>query len=371
MASRIEDEHGRPAQSAKTFADLQAELFANGFSFSGYERDLVAVNLGSGRYLDISGISGADSVNDGRGSVFADFDNDGDLDIFLRAMHGEAHHLLRNNIGSEGGFVRVTLRGTTSGADAFGAVVRMVTSAGTLTKIKAGGSGFVSQSDPRLLFGLGGDPAAKRLEVIWPSGLVQVFAGPMDGSSILIIEGEDTPVELQEHRFSLPDPLSAEEQRWRAFGLDPTSSVADVPVELLGGERTRLSDLVAEGEGLLLNFWATWCRPCAREMTELERMHREAGGRLRVVGINLEPNAAANRIEDFLTDLGVTYPVARIEPVALERLLGTADPGIPLSVVLDNRLRPRQLLVGWSDRTERALEVLAVSQPAGDQRGFE
>jgi thiol-disulfide isomerase/thioredoxin len=360
VASRVEDEKGLPAQSASTFADIQAELFADGFSFSGYERDLVALNLGNGRYLDISGISGADSVNDGRGSVFADFDNDGDLDIFLRAMHGEAHHLFRNNIGSDGGFVRITLRGTTSGSDAFGTVVRLETSAGTLTKIKAGGSGFVSQSDPRLLFGLGGDAAAERLEVTWPSGLVQSFAGPVDGSSILIVEGEDSPIELQETRFTLPEPLSTEERRWYDLGLDPGSPVDDIEVELLDGTRKRLSDLVDEGENLLLNLWATWCRPCAREMPELERVHREADRGIRVVGLNIEPQSSADRITDFVDNLGISYPVARIGPEALEQLLGTRDPGVPLSLVLDHRLRPRQLLIGWAERTEEELQRLAI-----------
>lgn len=355
MASRVEDENGQPVQSARNFADLQAELFANGFSFSGYERDLVAINLGRGRYLDISGISGADSVADGRGSVFADFDNDGDLDIFLRAMHGEAHHLFRNNLGADMGFVRITLRGTTSGTDAFGTVVRLETSAGTLTKLKSGGSGFVSQSDSRLLFGLGGDAAAERLEVTWPSGLVQSFAGPEAGSSILVVEGEDDPVELHEDRFSLPDPLSTEERRWHALGLDPGSPVDDVEVEMLNGEMRRLSDFVDSGETLLLNLWATWCRPCAREMPELERIHRQTGHSVRVVGLNVEPTSAKERIGDFVQDLGITYPVARIESAALERLLGTTDPGVPLSLLVDDQLRPRQLLIGWSKLTEEEL----------------
>jgi thiol-disulfide isomerase/thioredoxin len=359
VASRLEDEEGRPAQSAKTFADLQAELFADGFSFSGYERDLVALNLGDGTFLDISGISGADSVNDGRGSVFADFDNDGDLDIFLRAMHGQAHHLFRNNIGTDAGFVRVSLRGTESGADAFGAEVRLKTPVGIQTKVKAGGSGFVSQSDPRLLFGLGGNDAAEWLDVTWPSGARQRFAGPAAGSSILIVEGEDAPVELHEERFSLPDPLSDEERSWHSLGLDPEISVQDIEVDVLGGETRRLSDLVGDGELLLLNIWTTWCRPCAREMPEIELLHRAAGRRIRVVGLNIEPDIQDGRIEAFLNDLGVTYPVARIKPSALERLLGTADPGVPLTLLLDDRLRPKEILVGWSDRNAARLEHLA------------
>ena len=359
MASRVKDESGRPAQSATTFADLQAELFADGFSFSGYERDLVALNLGNGRYLDISGITGADSVSDGRGSVFADFDNDGDLDIFLRAVHGDAHHLFRNNVGSNSGFLRVTLRGIASGADAFGAEVRIKTSAGIQTKVKAGGSGFVSQSDPRLLFGLGGDDAAEWLEVTWPSGTRQRFAGPAAGSSISIVEGQAEPVILREKRFSLPDPQTAEERTWHDFGLDPAVPVDDIHVELLDGERQRLSQLVGDGETLLVNLWATWCRPCAREMPELQRLHQKAGSRVRVVGLNVEHDVDTERLEAFLRDLGISYPVARIGPATIDRLFGTSTPGVPLSLVLDSRLRPQEILVGWSEHTAAQLERMA------------
>lgn len=359
MASRVLDEKGQPAQSAKTFAEAQAELFADGFSFSGYERDLVALNLGDGTFLDISGITGADSVNDGRGSVFADFDNDGDQDIFLRAMHGEAHHLFRNNVGSDSGFIRVALRGTGSGRDAFGAEVRLGTSSGVLTKIKMGGSGFVSQSDPRLLFGLGSEKSAKWLEVTWPSGLTQRFAGPAAGTSILIVEGDRSPRVVPEKRFSLPEPLGPEERRWHALGLDPKTPVANVTVELLDGTTRHLSEFVDDGETLLVNLWATWCRPCAREMPELERLHRTPGRHIRVVGLNVEPDSEAARINSFVERIGVTYPIARIDPGALQRLLGTTDPGVPISLILDNKLRPRELLIGWSEQSERAIDQLA------------
>ena len=358
MASRVEDAEGRPAQTAKTFSDLQAELFADGFSFSGYERDLVALNRGDGRYLDISGVSGADSVSDGRGSVFADFDNDGDLDIFLRAVHGEANHLFRNNIGGENGFVRVALRGTDSGRDAFGTEVRLGTTAGVLTKVKSGGSGFVSQSDPRLLFGLGKDAAAEWLEVTWPSGRRQHFEAIPSGSSILIVEGADSPVAIGERRFSLPAPLSPDQHRWLALGLEHGQPVANITMRLPNGEERRLSDFVGEGETLLLNLWATWCRPCAREMPELERLHRSTGPHPRVVGVSVDDEATRDRIGAFVENLGITYEVAHIDPTELERLLGTTDPGIPLSLILDDELRPIDLLVGWSDETAERLERL-------------
>ncbi len=55
------------------------KIFAEGFSFGGFERDKLYLNQG-GAYVDISGLSGLDSVGDGRGAAWADFDYDFDYD---------------------------------------------------------------------------------------------------------------------------------------------------------------------------------------------------------------------------------------------------------------------------------------------------
>jgi hypothetical protein len=178
-----------------------------GYSFAGWSSDRVYLNRGDGRFLDISGVSGADSFpSDARASVYADFDNDGDLDIFVRATHGRSHYLFRNEVGQDHGFLRVALEGRASGRDAFGAVVRVKTPALTLTKSKHGNNGYLDQPDPRLLFGLGKSPAAEWIEVRWPSGLVQRLPGPFPaGSSLLVVEGEEKPRLVAEKRFPLAD----------------------------------------------------------------------------------------------------------------------------------------------------------------------
>jgi hypothetical protein len=171
-------EEGKVTDGVRGFLGEHLALLQKGYSFSGYERNLFFRNNGDGTFTDISGVSGADSIRDGRGCVFADFDDDGDLDLFVRAMHGPAHLYYRNRVGQDAGWVRVVLEGTRSGRDAFGTIVRLKTALGVQTKVKCGGSGFVSQSDPRLLFGLGDAAAAEWIEIAWPSGARQRIAAP-------------------------------------------------------------------------------------------------------------------------------------------------------------------------------------------------
>jgi len=356
VASQSKEKGETRERSAQDFVGRQSEMFSADFSFSGYERDLVAWNLGNGRYLNISGVSGADSVTDGRGSVFADFDNDGDQDIFLRAMHGPAHHLFRNRVGQELGSVRITLEGTRSGKDAFGAVVRLKTSAGIQTQIKSGGGGFLSQSDPRLTFGLGVDKRAVWMEVRWPSGLTQRFPGPEVGTSLLLVEGKEDVRDNTVARFQLPDPLSPEQMRFRSLRVKPQQALPAVTVTEPAGEQRTLTKLLAPGRPTLVNFWATWCQSCVAEMPELEKLHsRSASMGLRVVGISVDDDSGREKIPAFVVKTGVTYPIYTIEPAEFDKLFTTPDVGIPVSILLDEQHRVVDVLHGWSAETQKRL----------------
>ena len=97
-------DNGEGKKDKGVLREDQNSLMGKGFSFSGYERDPVFLSLGKNekgqvKYLEVSGLSGMDSVTDGRAGVFADFDNDGDLDVFSTAIQGQSHLLFRNNVG--------------------------------------------------------------------------------------------------------------------------------------------------------------------------------------------------------------------------------------------------------------------------------
>ena len=344
-------------------------IFKEGLSFSGFERDWVGLNLGAAggepiRYLDISGISGADSISDGRGAAFADFDNDGDTDIFLVALQGNAHHLFRNNVGQDANFVRIALQGTASGSDAFGTTVRVKTSAGILTKVKSGGAGFLAQHDPRLLFGLGSDNAAEWIEIRWPNGATQRIDNVPAGSSMRAIEGSgaatSTEAPIDESRFSLVDPLPPEDALFAILTIDRATPMPDLELERLAGEPTTLHAITTPGRRTLLNIWATWCIPCRTEMPELELLApRLAAAGIDLVGLSIDTEQSRHRVGPFLDSLGISYPsyFAAIDGVAA--LYQSDGISVPLSILLDEDGRPSRVFSGWSARTEAALEELA------------
>lgn len=77
----------------------------------------------------------------------------------------------------------------------------------------------------------------------------------------------------------------------------------DFQTEYLNGEQFKLSDL--KGKPIVLNFWATWCIPCKREMPLLQKLHNE--GKIIVVGVNLQEDKKT--VEKFVKELNLTFPI--------------------------------------------------------------
>jgi thiol-disulfide isomerase/thioredoxin len=336
----------------------QNELMAKGFSFSGYERDPLYLNLGTKKFLDISGVSGIDSITDGRAGVFADFDNDGDLDVFMTTIQGKSHLLFRNNVGQESNYLRVTLEGAACGRDAFGAVVRVKTGAGIETKIKAGGSGFLSQHDGRLLFGLGKEQRAEWLEVTWPNGNKQRFENVPANSSIRLAEGAAKLETVKESRAKLPDPLTPEDLLLKTLRLRRGEPFPAMDVTTFDGQSAPLASALGQGTKTLVNIWATWCAPCAKEMPELERLQpRLKAAGVKLVGLSIDADGVAP-VKEFVTQRGFTYPNVVGGEKAMEQIYATDEATVPISVLLDEKGRVLEVFGGWSRRTAEALERL-------------
>ena len=149
-------------------------------------------NEHNGKFSDVtkSAGDGFDIAYVGRGVAFADFDNDGFVDIVV-ANNGDAPLLLHNSGGNGNHFLNFKLIGIKSNRDAMGARIRVL--AGGISQIREieGGGSYLSQSDLRANFGLGKSARAEKVEVKWPSGLEQTFHNVEGDKFYLMEEGSD------------------------------------------------------------------------------------------------------------------------------------------------------------------------------------
>jgi enediyne biosynthesis protein E4 len=148
-------------------------------------------NLGSKKFEDLSGKVGAavSKAVVGRGAAYGDYDQDGDLDLLVTANNGPAR-LLRND-GGTNQMLRVRLTGASSGRDAIGARVRVMRDGGPSPwQMVKTGSGYLSQSELPLTFGLGTRTRVSGIEVVWPNGKTEKAGGADSRSIVTIAEGK-------------------------------------------------------------------------------------------------------------------------------------------------------------------------------------
>jgi len=154
-------------------------------------------NEGNGKFVETSKQAGDGFKTPyvGRGVAFADFDNDGFVDLVV-GNNGDPPLLLHNSGGNGNHFVNFRLVGTKSNRDAMGARVRIV--AGGLPQMReiAGGGSYISQSDLRANFGLAKATRVETVEINWPSGIKQVFHDIEADKFYQVEEGKDK-LELQ------------------------------------------------------------------------------------------------------------------------------------------------------------------------------
>jgi len=164
-------------------------------------------NLGKNKFEEVTGKVGSALARPvvGRGAAYADFDNDGDLDLVITANNGPAR-LLRNDNGNRNDMLRVRTVGTRSNRDGIGAKVTVKTSNGTrLFGVVKTGSSYLSQSELPLTFGLGKPEAAKTvsLVVVWPSGQKDQIPNIKPNQFISVKEGKGIlsaqPIQLHGH----------------------------------------------------------------------------------------------------------------------------------------------------------------------------
>jgi hypothetical protein len=145
-------------------------------------------NLGGGKFADVASGGGAffDVKTVGRGSCFADYDNDGKVDAFLVNL-GTAAQLLHNVSPSANHWTLIQLVGKKSNRDGIGAVVELTAGGVTQKAERVAGNAYLSQDDARLHFGLGAVKTIDKIVVRWTSGTAQEWTN-MAADRVLTLE---------------------------------------------------------------------------------------------------------------------------------------------------------------------------------------
>ena len=148
------------------------------------------------------------------------------------------------------------------------------------------------------------------------------------------------------------------------FGLGRTPAPAgdaapapfwDLSFDTPAGSTLALATL--RGKPLLVNFWATWCAPCVREMPEIDRFYNDfKSNGWQVVGLAID---GPTPVREFLGRVKVGFPIglAGLDGTELVKTLGNEQGGLPFTVAFDaaGRLVQRKLgetsyeeLAGWA-----------------------
>jgi len=331
-----------------------SHLVQEGSSWSGNERNCAYMNLGQGRFVDVSAVTGFDLVDDARCVATVDLDADGDQDLVLRNRTAPQLRILENR-GDAGPVVALRLQGTGSNRDAVGAVVEATSGESRLVRHIACGSGYLAQSSRELIIPvLGEDPEGELTDVVvrWPGGAREQL-GTVGAGRWLVIEGEG----LSECSTSEPVDWS-EELAPVAVAPGPWARVVlRSPLPLAPSLRSLLQGDPRPGHVRLVQLWAHASADSRASLSLLARNATDlldAGLELSTLTIDATEDRAQARA--FLDGLTAEFP-------AFEPRAGFPDNSLleALTVVLEEVLgeqRQDMLPLGLLYDSQGALQVV-------------
>ncbi|MAH35790.1 MAG: hypothetical protein CMO42_11010 [Verrucomicrobiales bacterium] len=313
-----------------------------GRSFSGNERNCFFINLGNGKFADISGLSGLDFPDDGRAISVTDWDNDGDLDLWITNRNAPRLRLMRNDTKEVNSFISLRLSGNgkTVNKDAIGARIEIINGndSGKFKQIKTlrAGQGFLSQSSKWIQFALNETIKSINIKISWPDGTVSKIEDVLPNKKYIIRQESSTAeeVKLESKKSNLVN----------SPGLKtPPSQVARIPaITLFKGPTINLRKNGIEKQKnknkahQLINLWATWCAPCLQEMSHFrDHKKRLIDNEVELIAVNVDEldsqNDNSKKPSDVIKKMNFPFPSISANKQLMEILQRIHDQSVGLN----------------------------------------
>ncbi len=278
-------------------------------SFSGHETDSVFYNIEGKEFADLSGVSGMDSIADGRGFAYFDYDRDGWQDVVLVNSNEPQLELFRNRLGDRvpGRSIRVRLEGGSRSAqpaqglaprDGYGALVRV--KAGSVSHMREHrcGDGFAVQNSATLLIGIGTAAEAGEVSVRWPSGKITTAGQVPAGALVTLREApaDGAPA------FSISE-LAPAVRRAGAAAVEAPLARLDTAIPA-DGARLRVFTLMA-----------SWCSVCQSELPHLARIREQIpASEVALYGVPVDGNDTEATLRDYTAKHQPAYQLLAAMP---------------------------------------------------------
>jgi hypothetical protein len=196
------------------------DLFVANYAVSAPTVSFLYHNNGDGTFTKVTAGSPVNDPSDAIGCAWADYDNDGFLDLFVSRDDAQANYLYRN-AGNTNGWLAVNLVGRLSNHAAIGARVKVQATIGGVKRWQlrqiTGGTGWSGGNELRANFGLGDATNVDLVRIEWPSGIVQTLTNVAPRQFLTIVE----------HQVAVPKrPVLADVAR-AANGVVNLSAVGD------------------------------------------------------------------------------------------------------------------------------------------------
>ena len=111
-----------------------------------------------------------------------------------------------------------------------------------------------------------------------------------------------------------------------------TTEPVDFTLKRFDGTEVALSDY--RGQWVVVNYWATWCAPCRKEMPQLSKLHEQRAD-VTVLGLDFE-DIDDGAIAEFMLDFPVSYPILRVDVYHPPEPFG-APKVLPTTIILDEQ----------------------------------